>query len=65
MTAVWMGDVRLDHAIQSGRIELHGPQELTRSIRTWLRLSLFASVQSQVPTRKISFTARDDNRTRT
>ena len=65
MTAVWMGDVRLDHAIQSGRIELHGPQELRRSIRTWLRLSLFASVQSQVPTRKISFSARDENRTRT
>jgi len=57
MTAVWMGDVPLMSALDSGRIELDGPQELRRSLRSWLQLSTLAGVKNQNPDRKVSLGA--------
>jgi DNA-binding HxlR family transcriptional regulator len=58
MTAVWMGDLPLTHAVDSGRVELEGPQELRRSLRSWLQLSTLAGVQNQNPERKVSLDAK-------
>lgn len=54
MTAVWMGEMPLKYAIDSDRIALEGPQELRRSLRSWLQLSTFAGVQNQNPERRVS-----------
>jgi hypothetical protein len=54
MTAVWMGDVPLAYGVESGRIELDGPQELRRSLRSWLQLSTLAGIKNQNPERKVS-----------
>ena len=54
MTAVWMGDMTLKYAIESGRIDLEGVQELRRSLRSWLQLSPLAGVPNQNPERKVS-----------
>jgi hypothetical protein len=53
MTAVWMGDIPLKHAVDTGRIELEGPPELKRSLRSWLQLSTLAGVPNQNPNRKV------------
>ncbi len=53
MTAVWMGDLSLDHAERAGRIQLLGTRELTRSFASWLRLSLFAGVEGRNPVRSV------------
>lgn len=57
MTAVWMGDLSLKSAVESGRIDLDGAPELKRSLRSWLQLSTLASVPNQNAARKISFPA--------
>ena len=45
LTAVWMGDLRLAEALQSGAIELEGRRELVRSFPKWFGLHpLFANV---------------------
>jgi DNA-binding HxlR family transcriptional regulator len=54
MTALWMGDMPLRHAFDSGRIELEGPPELRRSLQSWLQRSPFGNVQNQNPKRKVS-----------
>lgn len=54
MTAVWMGDMTLRYALDSGRIELDGLPELRRSLRSWLQLSTLAGVPNQNPERKVS-----------
>jgi hypothetical protein len=53
MTAVWMGDMPLKYALESGRFALEGPQELRRSLRSWLQLSPFGGIQNQNPERKV------------
>ena len=58
MTAVWMGDMTLKYAIESGRIDLDGVPELRRSLRSWLQLSTLAGVQSQNPERKVLLDAK-------
>jgi DNA-binding HxlR family transcriptional regulator len=58
MTAVWMGDLPLRYAVDSGRVELEGPQELRRSLRSWLQLSTLAGVQNQNPERKVWLDAK-------
>jgi DNA-binding HxlR family transcriptional regulator len=54
MTAVWMGDMTLRYALDSGRIELDGLPELRRSLRSWLQLSTLAGVSNQNPERNVS-----------
>jgi DNA-binding HxlR family transcriptional regulator len=54
MTAVWMGDMTLKYAIESGRMDLDGAPELRRSLRSWLQLSTLAGVQSQNAERRVS-----------
>jgi hypothetical protein len=44
LTAVWMGDIDLRHAIRSNRIKLYGPAKLKRNISTWLGTNYFADV---------------------
>lgn len=44
LTAVWMGDMDLSHAIRSNRIKLYGPAKLKRNISTWLGTNYFADV---------------------
>jgi DNA-binding HxlR family transcriptional regulator len=55
MTGVWMGDVSLSHAIDSGRLEVQGPYELRRSLRAWLKLSPVAAVRNQNHSRRVPF----------
>jgi hypothetical protein len=64
LTAVWMGDIPLKHALDSGRIELEGPQELRRSLRSWLQLSTLAGVQNQNPRQKVSLNAKTERQAR-
>ena len=45
LTAVWMGDLSLGAALESGGIELEGPRQLVRSFPKWFGLHpLFANV---------------------
>jgi len=57
MTAVWMGDISLKHAVESGRVDLEGALELKRTLRSWLQLSTLAGVPNQNPARKLSLGA--------
>ncbi len=49
MTAVWLGNVTLATAMESGRLEAHGPRDLRRKLGSWLGLSYFAPVKDQRP----------------
>jgi DNA-binding HxlR family transcriptional regulator len=44
MTRVWMGDVPLSSAIQSGRLKILGPPKLRHQFERWLCLSPYACV---------------------
>jgi DNA-binding HxlR family transcriptional regulator len=58
MTALWMGDMPLRYAFDSGRIDLDGSPELRRSLRSWLQRSPFGNVPNQNPERNISLDAK-------
>lgn len=45
LTAVWIGDLSIDEALRSGRIELIGERTLCRDFRSWFALSPFAAVE--------------------
>jgi DNA-binding HxlR family transcriptional regulator len=45
LTAVWLGDLPFESALEDGRIELQGPASLRRDFPSWLSLSLFAGVE--------------------
>ena len=47
ITAVWVGDMELGSAIASGKLEVHGPQQLRAKLGSWLALSPFATVKDQ------------------
>jgi DNA-binding HxlR family transcriptional regulator len=47
LTAVWVGDMRLAQAMESGRLEVHGPHQLRAKLGSWLGLSPFATVKDQ------------------
>jgi len=47
MTAVWVGDLRLEQAMASGRLEAHGPRPLRSRLGSWLGLSPFAPIRDQ------------------
>jgi DNA-binding HxlR family transcriptional regulator len=56
LTAVWMGDLGLAAAVQSGAIEVEGHRDLVRSFPKWFGLHpLFASVEH--PTSRPRITA--------
>jgi DNA-binding HxlR family transcriptional regulator len=44
MTRVWMGDLAIGAAQRSGALSVRGPHDLRRCLRSWLRLSPYASV---------------------
>jgi DNA-binding HxlR family transcriptional regulator len=46
MTAVWIGDLGLHAALESGALEAEGPADLRRRLQSWLALSPLASVKS-------------------
>ncbi|MEZ4498792.1 MAG: hypothetical protein R2839_01740 [Thermomicrobiales bacterium] len=43
MSRVWMGDMPLDRALRSGRIEFDGASALRLSVYDWIGLSPFAN----------------------
>jgi DNA-binding HxlR family transcriptional regulator len=49
MTAVWVGDLGLEAALDSGALEVEGPLDLRRSLRAWLALSPLASIKDMRP----------------
>jgi len=49
MIHVWRGDLSLRRAVDSGRLETHGPSRLRRALRAWLNLSPLTRVRSQRP----------------
>lgn len=49
MSAVWLGTQSLHAAQRSGRVVLAGPSRLTRQFGSWLKLSLFATVDRDTP----------------
>jgi DNA-binding HxlR family transcriptional regulator len=48
MTAIWMGLTQLDAEIRAGRVQLDGDPVVGRSMRAWLKLSVFAPVDRKV-----------------
>lgn len=42
MAEVWVGQIELGAAMQSGRVRITGPEHLVRSVPDWLGLSSFA-----------------------
>jgi DNA-binding HxlR family transcriptional regulator len=44
MTAIWLGDVKFEHALREGDVVLRGKRELTRQFPGWLQLSVFSRV---------------------
>lgn len=49
MTAVWLGDASIAEAERCGKLRLEGPPDLSRRFRSWLKLSLFADLEREVP----------------
>jgi hypothetical protein len=47
MARVWMGDVAVAAAVQSGRIELSGTRELRDRFERWLGLSAYAHIRDE------------------
>jgi len=45
MCRVWLGDLPVRSAINSGQIELNGPRELRQRFERWLGLSGFAGIK--------------------
>jgi hypothetical protein len=44
-----MGDISLQRATDQELLEIRGSRELRRRLRSWLRLSPFASVRREKP----------------
>jgi hypothetical protein len=42
MIYIWRGDLPLEQALASGRLDAHGPQHLRRALRAWLGVSVLA-----------------------
>jgi DNA-binding HxlR family transcriptional regulator len=47
MTAVWMGDTKLEQAVRSGQLEVHGSRQLRAKLGSWFGLSPFAAIDDQ------------------
>lgn len=48
MTSIWMGLTQLDVEIRAGRVQLDGDPVVGRSMRAWLKLSVFAPTERRV-----------------
>jgi DNA-binding HxlR family transcriptional regulator len=44
LVRIWRGELGWDDAVRTSRLELRGPSELRRQVRTWFQLSPFATV---------------------
>jgi putative sterol carrier protein len=40
MIQIWRGDLSVAHAMDSGRLKLHGPSQLKRAVPAWLSAAL-------------------------
>jgi hypothetical protein len=40
MIQIWRGDLSLAHAMNSGRLKMHGPSQLRRAVPVWLGAAL-------------------------
>jgi DNA-binding HxlR family transcriptional regulator len=49
MIRIWRGDLLLDRALETGRLELHGAAARRRAFPLWLARSSLASIQSKHP----------------
>lgn len=47
MIYIWRGDLPLEQALASGRLDAHGPQRLRQRLRAWLGVSVLVHVASQ------------------
>ena len=47
MTAVWMGDAKLEQAVGSGQLEVHGSRQLRAKLGSWFGLSPFAAIDDR------------------
>jgi DNA-binding HxlR family transcriptional regulator len=47
MTAVWMGDTKLEQAVGSGQLEVLGSRQLRAKLGSWFGLSPFAAIDDQ------------------
>lgn len=47
MTAVWTGDAKLEQAVGSGQLEVHGSRQLRAKLGSWFGLSPFAAIDDQ------------------
>jgi DNA-binding HxlR family transcriptional regulator len=45
MTQIWLGDVPIERAIRSEKLELQGPTKLARAFPKWLKLNSLAGVE--------------------
>ena len=45
MTEIWLGDLPMAEAIQTGKLRLDGPVDLAHRFRTWLKLSVFSDIE--------------------
>lgn len=48
MIHLWRGDISLAHALESHRLEVHGPTRLRRALRSWLKLSPFSPYKTKL-----------------
>ena len=46
MSSIWMGDLKLQKAIELKLLDLHGSRDLQRNIFKWFSLNTFSSVKS-------------------
>ncbi len=49
MICIWRGDLPLGRALESGRLELHGPTGMRRAFPAWLARSSLASIETKRP----------------
>ncbi|MEQ6888833.1 helix-turn-helix domain-containing protein [Halomonas sp. CS7] len=49
MTEVWLGDLSINNARDSGKLKVVAPSAYTRNIRSWLGLYFLADVRPQQP----------------
>jgi hypothetical protein len=49
MIYIWRGDLPLGRALESGRLELHGPTALRRAFPAWLARSSLDSIETKRP----------------
>jgi hypothetical protein len=47
MARIWLGDIALENAIRTGRVDLEGPAPLRLSFYDWIGLSPFAHMRKE------------------